>query len=1092
MKTTAILSKANLSGNSNPSRLGKCVMLFALMLSSLLPAGVKAQNYSTIGNESNTSVAVPVNNYWNYTWTQMIYTSDELQAGTISSIGFQYAYGSPSTEKNDVQIYMGTTNKSYFSDEYDYVTSGLTLVYNGSLNCTEGWNDFQITPYTYSGNGNLIVAVVDQSGAYDDYSYTFYYSTTSNAMTINYYEDDYYSSSPYAPNFDMYCDGVYYYRPNTRFAITSQGSGGGGGSNNDNVVNWGSISDYTGITSYSFSPYGRHYGWEYKVYCYRPGTLPFSGDITSMAFLAATDYATAGTNTSSSITVNGSTDSNPLQIWMKEVDANFSLNASSTFSTYVTGATKVYSGNNPVTTNGQYTTFPLSTNFSHSEENSLLIMVRTVATSTSGCGAHEAYYKTFNAGANIAWFNKSDGSDPGINTNSYYEVSQTELPVLRVTYENNCARVTSPSNGTSIYTSSTTATWNAVDGATGYHIYLSDTPVKPDNYTYSTTSTSQLLSNLSYGVNYLWVTPYQGNAEVTGCDDYVSFTSLYSNSVSVPTITANADLNNLICGQSVTLTANGDADDYLWFSDAACTHQVGTGRTYTFQAGEQPVTVYCVAKQVITPYSAGSQGFSYTGSAQTYNIPAGAQSLTLEVWGAQGGGNQTNGNSSAGVGGLGGYSVGTMPVMGGETIYVYVGGEGNESSGYAQGGYNGGGTNYGSGSGEPGCGGGGATDIRLNGTTLYDRIIVAGGGGGGGEDNGDAVGAGGGETSTVGYSSSYQASQTAGGTGGVFGIGASSPNDGGAGGGGWYGGGTNGGSQTIPSSYTGTDCQGGGGGSGYVWTSATASYAPVGYNVPASYYLSNAQTIAGNISFPAPGGGTETGHQGNGYARISYEIPEVLAYSSAVSVTAGVGTPPSTPVVEVFNACPGNDVTLTVTNAVEGITYGWWNNSSCSGTPLYEGNSYTIYNMQSNATYYVRAYNGTYVSEYDFAYTGSEQMLYVPSNVGSVTLQVWGAQGGGQQVDGNTSGGEGGKGGYSIGTMPISSATTLYIYVGGQGGTSRSLSSTAAPGGWNGGGTAYGSDSSDPACGGGGATDIRVNGSTLYDRIIVAGGGGGG
>lgn len=44
---------------------------------------------------------------------------------------------------------------------------------------------------------------------------------------------------------------------------------------------------------------------------------------------------------------------------------------------------------------------------------------------------------------------------------------------------------------------------------------------------------------------------------------------------------------------------------------------------------------------------------------------------------------------------------------------------------------------------------------------------------------------------------------------------------------------------------------GGGGGSGYVGG------------------LANAQTIAGNTSFPAPSGGNETGHSGNGYARIT-------------------------------------------------------------------------------------------------------------------------------------------------------------------------------------------------------------------------------
>ena len=59
------------------------------------------------------------------------------------------------------------------------------------------------------------------------------------------------------------------------------------------------------------------------------------------------------------------------------------------------------------------------------------------------------------------------------------------------------------------------------------------------------------------------------------------------------------------------------------------------------------------------------------------------------------------------------------------------------------------------------------------------------------------------------------------------------------GGGGYYGGG-----------HTGT-WTGGGGGTGYITG------------------LSNAQTIAGNQPFPAPVGGTETGHSGNGYARIT-------------------------------------------------------------------------------------------------------------------------------------------------------------------------------------------------------------------------------
>lgn len=114
--------------------------------------------------------------------------------------------------------------------------------------------------------------------------------------------------------------------------------------------------------------------------------------------------------------------------------------------------------------------------------------------------------------------------------------------------------------------------------------------------------------------------------------------------------------------------------------------------------------------------------------------------------------------------------------------------------------------------------------------------------------------------------------QTAGGAGsnnnaGTFGQGGSglsySSGYAGAGGGGWYGGGG-----SYPDT-SGDDDRGGGGGSGYVYTSSTASSYPSGCLLNSSYYLTNAQTIAGNTAFASPTGTNETGHTGNGYVRIT-------------------------------------------------------------------------------------------------------------------------------------------------------------------------------------------------------------------------------
>ena len=266
--------------------------------------------------------------------------------------------------------------------------------------------------------------------------------------------------------------------------------------------------------------------------------------------------------------------------------------------------------------------------------------------------------------------------------------------------------------------------------------------------------------------------------------------------------------------------------------------------------------------------------YDYTGGVQNIMLPPG--SYKLECWGAQGGY-----RSSATYGGKGGYSVGELTLNEETTLYIQVGGSGN--TGKTSGGYNGGGkrSTY--------NGGGGGTDIRIGQDSLFARVIVAGGGGsdggsnkqgmyGGGGSGGssaESYGTGGfGGTQTGVSDSSWQTTNQSTGTEtktdayAGFGFGGNgvtySSGYGGAGGGGWYGG-----SGAYPDS-SGDDDRGGGGGSGYIYTSSTASNYPSGCLLNSSYYLTNAQTIAGNASFSSPtSGSTETGHSGNGYARIT-------------------------------------------------------------------------------------------------------------------------------------------------------------------------------------------------------------------------------
>lgn len=240
----------------------------------------------------------------------------------------------------------------------------------------------------------------------------------------------------------------------------------------------------------------------------------------------------------------------------------------------------------------------------------------------------------------------------------------------------------------------------------------------------------------------------------------------------------------------------------------------------------------------------GFQEFGYSGTIQSYKVPYDG-TYTLEVYGAQGGNNYTDGSYS---GGRGGYSKGSVNLTSGTTLYVGVGGKGtNATSWYNNvwnGGYNGGGnghSNYYSyyGNGDAIAGGGGATHIAKNNGTLSSLsgnkgsvLIVAGGGGGASRCilTGAAAGggAGGGTSGSNGTpnSSAYSTggNQSSAGPGGGFGYGGEGS------GGGYYGGGLN---------RNGNGIASGAGGSGYIGG------------------VNNGTTSNNNRT-------------GNGYARISY------------------------------------------------------------------------------------------------------------------------------------------------------------------------------------------------------------------------------
>jgi hypothetical protein len=301
------------------------------------------------------------------------------------------------------------------------------------------------------------------------------------------------------------------------------------------------------------------------------------------------------------------------------------------------------------------------------------------------------------------------------------------------------------------------------------------------------------------------------------------------------------------------------------FSNAVITLTYNNGTTFsTTISGTWTVDnvyTYQLSKSVV-------YNFDYTGDAQTFTAPY-TGTYKIQCWGA--------GSSCQGA-----YTSGKLHVNKNTVLYIYVGAGSSGLLAYTTlthpvvfnggGGFTNGYTDFNNNT------GGGATDIRTvsgnweNFSSLKSRIMVAAGGSG-------SVGA-----SLPGYGGAL-ISKTANGavpettypydyavvsgssqiTGYSFGIGQSGGRAGG--GGGYYGGyaekcAGSGGSSFI-SGYPGCNA---------ISESSTSTNiihtgSPNHYS---GYVFTNMQMIAGDTSMPAPSGGSETGHAGNGYARITF------------------------------------------------------------------------------------------------------------------------------------------------------------------------------------------------------------------------------
>jgi trimeric autotransporter adhesin len=78
--------------------------------------------------------------------------------------------------------------------------------------------------------------------------------------------------------------------------------------------------------------------------------------------------------------------------------------------------------------------------------------------------------------------------------------------------------------------------------------------------------------------------------------------------------------------------------------------------------------------QTACPVGTSTQDFAFTGAQASYVVPTGATQIALQAFGAQG---NAGAGTQGGAGALGGAATGTLATTPGQTLYVFVGGQGN-------------------------------------------------------------------------------------------------------------------------------------------------------------------------------------------------------------------------------------------------------------------------------------------------------------------------------------------------------------------------------------------------------------------------------
>ena len=172
-------------------------LLLMLLLALMAPWAVKAQTV-TIGTSTTTShYAPPIDNFYNYSFTEMLFAPSEIAAGnpqvnTIISLGFNTSTGNNGWDY-DITVYMKNVDDTEFGTAMLAVSND-DVYFEGNVGpvAANSWMTFDLDrAFTYDPSKTLLIAVnktaghkAGQTNQYPGNSYNWNYTATTNNTVV--------------------------------------------------------------------------------------------------------------------------------------------------------------------------------------------------------------------------------------------------------------------------------------------------------------------------------------------------------------------------------------------------------------------------------------------------------------------------------------------------------------------------------------------------------------------------------------------------------------------------------------------------------------------------------------------------------------------------------------------------------------------------------------------------------------------------------------------------------------------------------------------------------------------------------------------